>query len=79
MSGHHTLVGSSKPRQWRDGRAFAFQPTAKMYALAYPPESRVPAICPGCGKGIAFGGVWFDFATDTRHSCPQVDRMAAAG
>ena len=77
MSGHHTLVGSSRPRTW-SGHHARLQPTAKMWALAFPPEVRIPAVCPSCRCAIEHGGIWFDAGTDTRHNCPQVDRTRPA-
>ena len=79
MSGHHTLVGSSKLRRGGPRTARCYQPTARMYAIAFPASVRIPAVCPLCRCAIEHGGIWFDAGTDTRHSCPQVDRMAAAG
>ena len=70
MSGHHTLIGSSRPRQAL--RDLVYQPTPKMWALAYPPASRIKAVCPDCGTAIEHGGVWFDAGTDAAHACEPV-------
>ena len=70
MSGHHTLIGSSRPRQAL--RNLVYQPTARLWALAYPPASRIRAVCPDCGTANEWGGVFFDAGTDRRHDCEPV-------
>ena len=64
---HRTLVGSAR-RITRTGRARTYVPTAKAWALAYPPADRIPAVCP-CGAPVEWGHIWFDAGTDTRHEC----------
>lgn len=67
MSGHHTLVGSSRPRVVRP--MARLKVTAKMWALAWPRAERVSEVCL-CGAHIAWGGIIFDRGTDTQHECP---------
>ena len=69
MSGHHTLTGSSRPRQAL--RDLVYLPTPKMWARAYPPDSRIRAVCPDCGTVIEWGGVWFLAGTDAAHVCAR--------